>query len=166
MKRALLMVFAVAACAASDAEIRTARAAVYQGDAGQLIQLAEQGAADENYKIAGVDDAHLAFETVGRFYSPSGMLQSEGAEGYVKVDNHSVKVSFIVTVAAVGPNQYAISVRPRTWQYLAGSPQMRELAPNDPYLPSWVLGRADHLQVAIFNRTQPLAIAAPGAVAH
>lgn len=166
MKCALLLVVAVAACAASDAEIMTAKQAVYQGDAGQLLQLAEQGALDENYKIAGVAETQLAFETVGRFYSPSGMLESEGADNYVKIDNHSVKVSFIVTLALVAPNQYAIAVRPRTWQYLAGSPQMRELAPNDPYLPPWVLGRADHLQVAIYNRTQGLAIAAPGAVAH
>ena len=161
--RCVLLLLACAACAASDAEVKTAKTAVYQADGAQIFQLAEQGAMDENYKIATVDDGHLTFETIGRFYSPSGELQSEGAEGYVNASNHSVKVSFIVTVQQVGANQYAVGVKPRTWQLIAGSPQMRELMPDDPGLPPWVLGRADHLQLAIYDRTKDLAVAAPAA---
>jgi hypothetical protein len=164
--RGVWLALVLVACAASDAEIKTAKTAVYQADGAQILQLAEQGAMDENYKISAVDDGHLQFETIGRFYSATGDLQSEGAEGYVKVDNHSVKVSFIVVVDAVGANQYVVSVKPRTWQYLAGSPQMRELDPADPSLPPWVLGRADHLTLAIYDRTRGLAVAAPGSAQH
>jgi len=163
MRSVLLMAVACVACAASDAEVKTAKTAVYQADGGQILQLAEQGAMDENYKIGPVDDGHLMFETVGRFYSPTGDLQSEGADGYVTAGNHSVKVSFIVTVQQVGANQFAVAVTPRTWQLIAGSPQMRELKPDDPGLPPWVLGRADHLQLAIYDRTKGLAVAAPAA---
>jgi hypothetical protein len=165
MVRVLLLVLALGACAPSDAEIKTARSAVYQADGEQIFQLAEQGAMDENYKIATVDDGHLTFETLGRFYSPTGDLQSEGADSYVKIDNHSVKVSFIVVVQQIGTNQYAIQVTPRTWQYLAGSPQMRELTVDDPSLPPWVHGRADHLALAIYDRTKGFAVAAPAAPA-
>ena|SRR6185312_13116119 len=156
----LVASLAIAACAPSDAEIRSAKTTMYYGNSSQILELAEQGAMDENYKIGTVDDGHLSFETVGRFYSPTGDLQSEGAEGYVKVDNHSVKVSFIVEIDQLANNRYRVEVKPRTWQYLAGSPQMRELDPSDPSLPPWVLGRADHLQLAIHDRLQGMV--APG----
>jgi hypothetical protein len=163
MRCVLLLVLTCVACAASDSEVKTAKTAVYQADGAQVLQLAEQGAMDENYTIATVDDGHLMFETKGRFYSSTGDLQSEGADGYVTARNHSVKVSFIVTVQQVASNQYAVAVKPRTWQLLAGSQQMRELTPDDPSLPPWVLGRADHLQLAIYDRTKGFAVAAPAA---
>ena len=133
--------------------------AVYNGDATQLLTLAEADAGDARYKIGDVDDGHLTFETTGRFYGPDGDIQSEGAGGYVKVDNHSVKVSFVVTIAETDDHKFMITVTPRTWQYLAGSPQMRELAPEDPNLPPFVKGRADALAIAIYERTRGYAIA-------
>lgn len=163
MQRRVLGLVLIAACGPSNAEVRTARTAVYTGDVHRIFELAEQGALDEHYKVGDVDDGHLSFETVGRFYSPEGDLQSEGAGGYVKVDNHSVKVSFIVTVAETDTNQYAITVTPRTWQYLAGSPQMRELAPEDPNLPPFVKGRSDALALAIYERARGYVVAPPGA---
>ncbi len=159
--RALLLV-AIVACGASNAELRTAKTAVYTGDARKIMDLAEQGAADEHYKIGGVDDGHLSFETAPRFYSSEGDLQSPGAENYTKVDNRSVKVSFIVTIAETSTNQYMVSVTPRTWQYLAGSPQMRELAPDDLGLPPWVHGRADALTVAIYDRARGFVVVPAG----
>jgi len=152
------LVIVAAACGPSNAELRTAKTAVYRGDVARILALAEQGALDEHYKVGDVDDGHLTFETVGRFYSPEGDIQSEGAEGFVHVDHHSVKVSFIVTVAQTDTQQYMITVVPRTWEYLAGSPQMRELAPEDPNLPPFVKGRADALALAIYERTQGYAI--------
>jgi hypothetical protein len=161
MRAAFVVAGAIAACAPSDADIRTAKSAIYNGNADQIFQMAEQGAMDENYKIGPVDEGHLMFETEGHFYSATGDRQSEGAEGYVKVDNHSVKVSFIVTIQQLARDQFAIQVKPRTWQYIAGSPQMRELEVGDPSLPPWVLGRADHLSLAIYDRTKSFQVAAP-----
>ena len=39
---------------------------------------------------------------------------------------------------------------------LSGSPKPRELKPDDPFLPPFVLGRADELQFEIYERAQPL----------
>jgi hypothetical protein len=161
MRAAFVVAGAIAACAPSDADIRTAKSTIYNGNADQIFQMAEQGAMDENYKIGPVDAGHLMFETEGHFYSATGDRQSEGAEGYVKVDNHSVKVSFIVTLQQLARDQFTIQVKPRTWQYIAGSPQMRELEVGDPSLPPWVLGRADHLSLAIYDRTKSFQVAAP-----
>jgi hypothetical protein len=159
MKRVLILA-AMAACGGpSSVELRTAKTALYAGDTGRILELAELGAGDEHYKIGDVDAGHLTFETAGRFYSPEGDIQSEGAGGYVKVDNHSVKVSFMVALTETDDHKYIIAVTPRTWQYLAGSPQMRELAPEDPNLPPFVKGRADSLAIAIYERTRGYAIA-------
>ena len=154
-----VMVLGVVACGPSSAELRTAKTAMYAGDTTRLFALAAEGAADEHYKIGDVDDGHLRFETVGRFYGPEGDLQSQGAGGYVRVDNHSVKVSFIVAITATEDDRYMITVTPRTWQYLAGSPQMRALAPEDPNLPPFVHGRADALALAIYERTRGFVVA-------
>jgi hypothetical protein len=53
-------------------------------------------------------------------------------------------------------------VTPITLQALAGSPKPRELKPDDPYLPPWVLGRADQLQFEIYDRARSLVAAPPG----
>jgi hypothetical protein len=154
------VLLAFAACGPSNSELRTAKTAVYNTDGSRLFAIAEQAAGEENYKLVA-DDGHLTFETVPKWYSPEGDLQSEGAGGYTRVDAHSVKVSFIIAVTSTGPNQYAVTVTPHTWQYIAGSPQLRELEPGDPYLPTWVTGRADTLSLSIYDRAKGLAVAPP-----
>ncbi|HEY6038615.1 MAG TPA: hypothetical protein VIV58_30240 [Kofleriaceae bacterium] len=150
------MLLAFAACGPSNAELRTAKTAVY-ADGSQVFAIAEQAAGDENYKLVA-DEGHLTYETVPKWYSPEGDLQSAGADNYTTVNNNSVKVSFIVAVTSAGAGQYVVTVTPHTWQYVAGSPQMRELEPNDPYLPPWVIGRADTLSLSIYDRAKGLAL--------
>jgi len=154
------VLLAFAACGPSNAELRTAKTAVY-ADGSEVFAIAEQAAGDENYKLVA-DEGHLTFETVPKWYSPEGDLQSAGADNYTTVDNHSVKVSFIVAVTSAGPGQFVVTVTPHTWQYVAGSPQMRELEPNDPYLPTWVTGRADTLSLSIYDRAKGLALKPAG----
>lgn len=155
------VLLAFAACGPSNSELRTAKTAVYNTDGSRLFAIAEQAAGDENYKLGAVDDGHLTFETVPKWYSPEGDLQSAGAENYTQVDNHSVKVSFVVAVTSTGPNQYVVTVKPHTWQYIAGSPQLRPLEPEDPNLPPWVLGRADTLSLSIYDRAKGMAVQPP-----
>ncbi len=149
-----LLLLAFAACGPSSAELRTAKTTVYTVDGGQLFSLAQQAAGDEHYKLGAVDDGHLVFETDPKFYSSEGDLQSPGANDFTRVDNHSVKVSFVVELQEISERQFAVRVTPHTYQYIAGSPQMRPLEPADPNLPPWVLGRADSLQLAIYDRAK------------
>src|SRR3569833_2676084 len=108
------VLLAFAACGPSNAELRTAKTAVY-ADGSEVFAIAEQAAGDENYKLVA-DVGHLSFETVPMWYSPDGDLQSAGAYNYTTVDNHSVKVSFIVAVTSAGPGQFVVPVTPHTWQ--------------------------------------------------
>ncbi|MEO8842622.1 MAG: hypothetical protein ABI591_16045 [Kofleriaceae bacterium] len=161
MRTLPLLILAFVACAASSEEVRTAKTATYKVDGGdQLFAIAAQAAADKHYKVAAADDGHLTYETVPKWFSPEGDLQTAGAGDYTLINGHSVKVSFVVTVTQTEASEFVITVVPHTWQYIGGSPQLRPLEPEDPNLPPWVLGRADALSVAIYDRAKGFAIAA------
>ena len=162
MRNVVALAVALAACGPSASEIRTAREATYHADPQQLVQLA-MAAAREHYPIGAIDPSGLAFMTAPRFYGPEGDLESPGAGGFVTMMPGSVQVSFIVHVVAVGEHVCTVTVDPKTFQLVSGSPKPRELAPDDPYLPPFVTGRADALALAIYQRARPYAVAAPGA---
>ncbi len=150
----LLVLVLVAACGASAAELKTAKTAWYKLGPHDLLVLAED-VASENYKIADVNDEQLTFITAPRFYSPEGDLESPGAGGFVQMTDRSVEGSFIVQVVALESGDSAVTVQPKTFQTISGSPKPRELAPDDPNLPPFVQGRADALALAIYERAKP-----------
>lgn len=152
---ALAVAMAVAACAHSSAEIAAAKTARYATSQAQLYDIALE-VTQQKYKIAASDPDRLDFWTTPRFYSPEGDLQSEGAGGFVQLDNHSVQVAFHVETLEVADHAVIVRITPQTFQVLSGSPKPRELKPDDPYLPPFVLGRADELQFQIYERAQPL----------
>jgi hypothetical protein len=157
-----LAVAVIAACGASAGELKVAKTATYRVAAGTLLDLAVQ-AAQESYKIAQVDAGHLRIATVPRFYSSEGDLESEGAEGYVQVQDRSVRVAFVVQLTETDYHEIAVTVTPEAWQYILGSPQMRPLPADDPNLPPWVHGRADALSLAIYQHAKQYSDDAPPA---
>jgi hypothetical protein len=162
MHRGLLVVAIAAACGPSSSELRTARETLYNADPHVILKLAAEAAEGEKYRIAAVDEAQLSFVTVPKFYSSTGDLESAGADNIVKIRPGSVQVELVVRVLATDPHHVGVSVTPKTFQAIAGSPKPRELAPDDPYLPSFVTGRADALSLAIYERAKPYALAPPG----
>ncbi len=154
MQKLAWFVLAVAGCAHSDAELKTAKLAQYDAAPADIYNLALV-TAQTKYKIA-VSDPPVDFWTAPRFYSPEGDLQSPGAGGAIHMDNHSVQVAFHVQIVPVTPHAIAIKVTPQTFQVLKGSPKPRELTPDDPYLPPFVLGRADELTFEIYDHARGL----------
>lgn len=134
-------------CGASAAEIQAARTAVYRGNPTEMRDRA-LAAAQSDYKIAEVGE--LGFSTVPHWYSPEGDLESAGAENWARVQPNSVLVSFVVSL-----EDHHVEVTPHTLQHVPGSPQPRELAPEDPGLPPWIHGRADALAVKIHAALRP-----------
>src|SRR3954466_474430 len=135
MRTLLLAVFAMAACGPSATEVRTAKTAVYKADPMQLLKIAGEATELEHYKVTDVDADAVSFSTRPTFYGPEGDLQSGGAEGWVHTDDRSVRVAFIVKVVVADDQQMMVTVTPKTFQYMKGSPEPRELAPADPNLP-------------------------------
>ncbi|MCW5805078.1 MAG: hypothetical protein KIT31_22090 [Deltaproteobacteria bacterium] len=160
------MLAIVAGCGASSAQIMAAKTAEYRAGGGQLLDLAIQ-AAQEKYRIGEVDGPGRRFITAAQFYNPEGGRESAGAGDVVQVLPGSVRVQFLVEIVEQGEVARVVVV-PRTFQVVQGSPQPRELQPDDPNLPPWVHGRVDALYVAIHERAKRFATTTqvrPGTVA-
>jgi hypothetical protein len=150
----LVLVLALVACGPSAAEIKTAKTTTYQLSGQDLLEIAEQ-AAEEEYKLGDVNQAELAFITAPRIYGPEGELESPGAGGFVQMADRSVQLSFIVKVTELAGGDSAVTVTPKAFQVISGSPKPRELSPDDPNLPGWVRGRADKLAMEIYELAKP-----------
>lgn len=142
----------MAACGPSAAEIKMAKTAGYRGDPAELFAAIEEATA-ATYKIGEVERDQHALATVPQWYSPEGGRQSSGAGDYVQIGDRSVQVTLIVELVDT-ESRFVVTVTPKTFQHLSGSPQPRELAPDDPNLPGWVQGRVDSLQLEIHKRLQ------------
>ena len=160
MRTLCLAIAVLAACGPSSAELKTAKTAVYQTDAHQLLELAKQAVVDERYKVGESDETQLVFATQDKFFGPEGDLESPGAGGFVQLRPGSVQVSFVVRVIQVDRG-FSVEVKPVTFQVVAGSPKPRQLQPDDPYLPPFVLGRADSLSLAIYDHAKQFAVRSP-----
>jgi hypothetical protein len=144
------------ACGPSSAEIKTAKMASYSGQPAELFKIVVDTTA-ETYKIADaakVDDNKFALITHDQWYSPEGGRESSGAGDYVTIVDRSVRLQLLVEMLDMGSGRYMVTVTPKTFQAISGSPQPRELKPDDPNLPGWVSGRVDSLQLEIHKRLQ------------
>ena len=150
----LLLALALAACGPNAAELKTAKETTYKMKPDELMEVAED-IAKPQYVIADVDKEKHIFIAGPKFYGPEGDLESPGAGGFITMRDHTVEVSFIVEVVEYGGDDVGITVTPKTFQTISGSPKPRELAPDDPNLPPFVLGRANQLAVDIYNEATP-----------
>ena len=145
-------------CGPSAAELKAARTTTYRGNASDMFK--EVIAVTEaSYKLADVggNEDTYALATVPQWYSPEGGRESAGEGGYVNIGDHSIRLEMIVELVSVAGG-FMVTVTPRTYQALTGSPQPRELKPDDPNLPGWVQGRVDTLQLDIHKRLQNYAV--------
>lgn len=141
------------ACGPSSAEIKAAQTARYNAPTRTLYDIAKQTASDD-YKIGEENSVQGAFATVPQWYSPEGGRQSNGAGDFVQLDDKSVELQLIVEVVPLDEGGQMVNVRPKVFQHLSGSPQPRELKPDDPNMPGWVGGRVEALQAAIYKNAK------------
>ncbi len=162
MHRAAWIVVIAAACGPSAAEVRTAQHTAYDAEPQVILKAAMQAAEDEHYQIAEVDQANATFTTVPKYFTKEGGARTAGAGNWVLIGDRGVSLVMIVTVTG-GTPPVSVDVTPRTFQVMEGSPQPRELKPDDPNLPGFVTGRVEQLSLAIYERAKPYAVASPAA---
>lgn len=135
-----------------------AKSAGYAGEPSTMFDIIEATTA-ETYKIGEVlrEEGEYALATAPQWYSPEGGRQSAGAGDYVQVVDRSVQLMMIVRLVEQG-DRYMVTVTPKTFQHLSGSPQPRELEPDDPSLPGWVHGRVDSLHLDLHKALQKYAV--------
>lgn len=151
-----MAVAAVVACGPSSAEIKTAKTASYVGDPVDIFKAIIE-ATGQNYKVASAQktsESEFELITAAQWYNPEGGRESAGAGDYVNVVDRSIQLSMIVQLAPLDEKHYIVTVTPKTFQHVSGSPKPRELSPEDPNLPGWVSGRVDSLQLDIHKRLQ------------
>ncbi len=154
------MVLVVAACGPSSQEIATAKTARYQGSRTELYSIAKQVTADD-YRIGEEDPPNFRFATQPQWYSPEGGRQSNGAGDFVNLDDRSVQLMLVVEIVELldrDQNEWGVTVAPITFQHINGSPKPRLLAPDDPNLPPWILGRVDSLVLDIHKHAKGMLI--------
>jgi hypothetical protein len=148
----------VSACGPSSAEIKQAQTASYAGSPAEMFAIIEQ-IVGQDYKIAEVRRSDgYALVTDRQWYTPEGGRQSAGAGDYVQLDDRSVNLSLLVELVEMDMGRVMVTVTPTTLQFIAGSPQPRELKPDDPNLPPWVHGRVETLYVEIHKRLKPYVV--------
>lgn len=155
-KRAVVAVVATAlamtaGCGPSNAEIRTAKLAVYRAPSDQVLDAAIQ-TAQEEYALGEIDAPNYRFATAPQFYSEEGMRLTAGAGDVVQnVRGNSILMHMVVEVKPTDGGVVVV-VTPRVFQMIAWSPKPRELLPQDLNFPGFAKGRADTLSVAIYRR--------------
>ena len=143
----------------SAAQVKTAKLAEYNAQTGQLLDIAMQ-AVQKSYKIdPNTVDPQGMFTTLSQWYSSEGMRRGTSNEGngdyVVNAMGGDIQLAMEVRVISQPGGRAQIAVVPHTKQLVAGSPQPRDLAPDDPNLPGWVKGRVDQLAVDIYNAAKP-----------
>lgn len=153
-----LLVIAIAACGPSSGQIRVAKAAQYDAQAKSVLDVALQ-VAQRTYKIGAMDFETLTFATLPQWYSREGgriSPNNQGAGDFVNARGGDVQVTLFVKVRQVEGGRMVVVVSARTFELIAGSPQLRELAIDDPNVPPWVLGRIDSLAIEIHGEAAKL----------
>jgi len=154
-----VLAIAVSACGPSSGQIRAAKSAQYDAPAKSVLDVALQ-VAQRTYKIGALDPETLTFATVPQWYARTGgriSPNNDGANGdFVSARGGDVQVTLFVKVKQVEGGQMLVVVTARTFELIAGSPQPRELALDDQYLPPWVLGRIDSLAIEIHGEAKKL----------
>lgn len=146
-------------CGPSSGQIRTAKLAEYQAPSSQILDIAVQ-VAQRTYQVNDIDPQKSTFTTAGQWYSGEGMRRSTTNEGngdYVNAGGGDINLRLEVQVLGATLGRVVVVVTPHTMQLLAGSPQPRELKPDDPNLPPWVSGRVDSLALDIYNASKQFA---------
>ncbi len=146
----------VGGCGPSAQQIQIAKATQYKAPPKHLLDLALQ-VTQSDYKIGAIDIDGLKFATEPQWYSAEGGRRGTNSDvngDYANIGGGDVQVTLVVQVRLVENDRVIVEVTPRTFELVSGSPQPRELKPDDPNLPPWVLGRVDSLAMAIYDQAK------------
>ncbi len=152
----VISLMALGACGPSSAQIKTAKTAEYKAPSSQILDIAVQ-IAQRTYQVNDIDPQKSTFTTAGQWYSAEGGRRgttNEGNGDYVHAGGGDVNLRLEVQVLGARLGRVVVVITPHTLQLVAGSPQPRELKPDDPNLPPWVNGRVDSLAMDIYSASK------------
>ncbi|MCA9674372.1 MAG: hypothetical protein KC464_04945 [Myxococcales bacterium] len=134
-----------------SAQVQAARSASYGGADRDVVFEAAAQAVAEKYEIDQASQSDAALRTVPEWYEPEGNHERKDADDHIMIRAGSIELAFYVAVVG-DQSAWRVEVTPLALQVVQGSPQPRELKPDDPAMPGWVEGKLDDLRVAIHER--------------
>jgi hypothetical protein len=155
---AAVVAVALVACGPSSGQIRQAREARYDAEpeamfTGVMRAVASVDKLDPEAQGAGV------IRTRAKWYEPDGTSARRGTDDESAfVGDGAVLLALQVDVQGE-PGDWYVVVTPIAFQHMAGSPQPRELRPDDPQMPGWVQGKIDNMYLAVYERMKAHAVA-------
>jgi hypothetical protein len=157
----LLCLTAVFACGGGGSrEAALAKTARYQGDKLAIFNVVKTTTASK-YQVAMSDENTLTVQTVGKWFSPEGLMSTSGEQDIRNVPDKSINVKLTVKVLADG-GQWIVDVQPQFTRIDKGSPMPQQLGPNDASLPGWAPGKVDQLALEIHQALAQYEVKAPG----
>jgi len=158
---AAVVVASMAGCGPSSGQVRAAREARYQADAGVVFKAAADAVAAK-YKIQKADAAQGVIQTVPRWYEKDGTYEDKSADGaQVMAEDGSVLLTFHVRVVGQ-PGPFQIQVEPEAVQVRTGYAAPVPLKAGDPAMTSWISGKVDDLYLTIHESLKSYELAPPG----
>jgi len=154
---------ALVACGGGNREAALAKLARYQGD-----QLAMFGAikttAEAKYKLSMSDETTLTVATVGKWYTPEGLVTTSGEQDIRYIPDKSINIQITIKLLPDG-DKWIVDVQPKMMRLDKGTPMPQPLKPNDISLPGWAPGKVDQLALEIHQALKPFEVKAPGGMA-
>jgi len=141
-------------------EAALAKTARYQGDKLTLFA-AVKSATEAKYKIAMSDETTLTVQTVGKWYTPEGLISTSGEQDIRQVPDKSINVQLTVKLLPEG-DKWVVDVQPKFTRIDKGSPMPQQLGPNDASLPGWAPGKVDQLALEIHEALKQYEVKSPG----
>ncbi|MCX5746866.1 MAG: hypothetical protein NT062_30720, partial [Proteobacteria bacterium] len=135
------------ACGPSNKEIAGAKTARYSADPVVLFNEVK-AAVEQKYKIQKSDETQLGLQTVGKWYTPDGLV-SERQDDVRYIADQSLNIALVVTLVPVDKN-YVVKVAMVMARFIKGRPNPDKLDPKDPSVPGWAQSRADQLAFDIY----------------
>ncbi|MBA2540794.1 MAG: hypothetical protein H0V17_14235 [Deltaproteobacteria bacterium] len=162
MRNLILICAAVvlAACGPSGRDTALAKTARYQGDKIAIFG-AVKTTTESKYKLAMSDETTLTLQTVGRWYTPEGLVSTSGEQDIRQVPDRSINIVLLVKLLPEGDN-WVVHVQPKMTRINKGSPMPEPLAPNDASLPGWATGKVDQLAFEIHDALKSYEVKAAG----
>jgi len=157
MKKLVLLALLalVVACGGSSAQIKSARDARYTASPATLFNEVKT-AVTKNYQIALEDPGNLSLTTRKNWHTPEGLLDTAPGDNAARLNEGSINLSFIVTLAQAG-GAYRVIVEPIILRKDAISSAPESLKRENALVPGWVHGRIDTLEIAIHDQLKAYA---------
>lgn len=159
----VIATLAIAACGPSSKELSGAKTAHYKGDKLVMFNAVKTTVA-EKYHIQKSDENMLGLQTVGRWFTPEGLVAGERNDDMRDVPDKSIQIALVVTMQPDG-DSYVVTVKPLMLRFIAGSPKPQPLTADDPSVPGWATGKVDQLALDIHTALAQYEVkSVPGAV--